>query len=110
VVSVLTPNRQRLEGATLGSFLIPDELSSFLFRDRFFAIQTFHFSALTTEEGDIQARLEIVLLNANPRSLCVDESEVRKGTDHFTEMAPAALRFFDLDFHIPAWSFRRANP
>jgi hypothetical protein len=48
VVSVLAKNRQSLEGASLGSFSIPDEFSSFVLCDRFFPVEALHDFALMT--------------------------------------------------------------
>jgi len=99
MVCFLPQGRQGTEGASLGSRCGPDEL---LFLDRLirvFSSEALHLFALTTEDRGVEPGVQVILLNADGRLLCVDDSEVIEGADRFTEVTAAALFIFNSDLH-----------
>jgi hypothetical protein len=65
VISILAESRQGIKRTLLGSLMTPDEFFPFLSKPSFLPVKTFHFLALATEKGGIEARIEIVFLNTN---------------------------------------------
>jgi hypothetical protein len=66
----------------------------------FLSIEAFHLFTVAAEERTIQAGIEIIFLNADGRFFCVNEIEMKEGTDHLTEMAATALLGIDFNSHL----------
>ena len=98
MIGVLTKGRQGMEGTSFGPGCGPGEFLLLQCLIRAFSSEALHLFALTTEGRGVETGVQIILVDTDGRLLRVDDPEVKKGADHFTEVAAAASFFFNPDF------------
>lgn len=78
---------------------MPDEFFSLTVFRYLFPIEALHLSTLAAEVRSIQTGVKVIFMNLNSRFFYVDDSQMKKGTDHFAEMAATTLFWVNLDSH-----------
>jgi hypothetical protein len=101
MVGIFAEEVNSVKRTPLGPGLVPQKILPFMPRIGFLTLNTLHLFTLPADDGDIHACFHIISLDTNRRFLCVDNAGVKKGADHFAQLAAATLLFVNLNSHRP---------
>ena len=99
MVGRMTEHGEGVEGTALGPGNIPQELVLFIPLIDLLPFEAFHLPALPAENRRVDACMQVVFPDPDGRLLRVDYPQMKKGADHFTEVAAAALFPVNPDSH-----------